>query len=164
MDDSLGVRRIWWLLQCSHLMVPLCIAVSPVGVRLTAVCGAALCPSCFAACVPPNLALFFFCWRTRRCQCALPGGLRVAPYLRPSGVPTVIWVTLGAPGTSAHVSKSANRLNIGVYWVLCGGCDALLLLCILAPGCPRLGVRDSCESTPCLVVCSDHQWFGRCVS
>ena len=30
--------------------------------------------------------------------------------------------------------------------------------------CPRLGARDSCESTPWLVVCSDHQWFGRCVS
>ena len=29
-------------------------------------------------------------------------------------------------------------------------------------GCPRLGARDSCESTPWLVVCSDHQWFGRC--
>ena len=32
------------------------------------------------------------------------------------------------------------------------------------PGCPRLGARDSCESTPWLVVCSDHQWFGHCVS
>ena len=40
-DGSLGVRRIWWLLQCSHLMVPLCIVVCPVGARLTAVCGAA---------------------------------------------------------------------------------------------------------------------------
>ena len=42
-DGSLGVRRIWWLLQCSHLMVPLCLVVCPVGARLT-VCGAALCP------------------------------------------------------------------------------------------------------------------------
>ena len=33
-DGSLGVRCIWWLLQCSHLMVPLCIVVCPVGARL----------------------------------------------------------------------------------------------------------------------------------
>ena len=35
-DASLGMRRIWWLLQCSHLMVPLCIVVCLVGARLTA--------------------------------------------------------------------------------------------------------------------------------
>ena len=50
-DGSLGMRRIGWLLLCSHLMVPLCIAV------------------CFS---------------------------------------TVSWVALGALGTFAHVSKSAN--------------------------------------------------------
>ena len=38
-DGSLGVRSIWWLLQCSHLMVPLCIVVCPIGARLTAVTG-----------------------------------------------------------------------------------------------------------------------------
>ena len=43
-DGSLSVRRIWWLLRCSHLMVPLCVVVYPVGARLTAVCGASLCP------------------------------------------------------------------------------------------------------------------------
>ena len=32
-------HRIWWLLQCSHLMVPLCIVVCPVEARLTVVCG-----------------------------------------------------------------------------------------------------------------------------
>ena len=26
-NGSLGMHRIWWLLQCSHLMVSLCIAV-----------------------------------------------------------------------------------------------------------------------------------------
>ena len=40
-DGSLGVRCIWWLLQCSHLMVPLCLVVCPVGARLPAVCRAA---------------------------------------------------------------------------------------------------------------------------
>ena len=58
-DGSLAVRRIWWLLQCSHLMVPLCIVVCPVGARLTAVWGGPV-PSCFAACVPPNFGLFLF--------------------------------------------------------------------------------------------------------
>ena len=43
-DGSLGARRIRWLLQCSHLMVPLCLVVCPVGARLIAVCGAVLCP------------------------------------------------------------------------------------------------------------------------
>ena len=43
-DGLLGVRRIWWLQQCSHLMVSLCIVVSLVGARLNAVCGPALCP------------------------------------------------------------------------------------------------------------------------
>ena len=49
-DGSLGVRCIWWLLQCSHLMVPLCLVVCPVGARLPAVCRAALCP---AVLLPP---------------------------------------------------------------------------------------------------------------
>ena len=59
---------------------------------------------------------------------------------------------------------------LGLFW---GECDVLLLFCFLLRGspfedftlgCPRLGARDSCESTPWLVVCSGHQWFGRCVS
>ena len=34
-DGSLGVRCIWWLLQCSHLMVPLCLGVPlPPGPRV----------------------------------------------------------------------------------------------------------------------------------
>ena len=39
-----SVCRIWWLLKRSHLMVPLCLVVCPVGAHLTAVCGVALCP------------------------------------------------------------------------------------------------------------------------
>ena len=52
-DGSLGVRCIWWLLQCSHLMVPLCLVVCPVGARLTAVCRAALCPAVLLHAPPP---------------------------------------------------------------------------------------------------------------
>ena len=54
-DGSLGVRHIWWLLQCSHLMVPLCLVVCPVGARLTAVCGAALCPVVLLLALDPPL-------------------------------------------------------------------------------------------------------------
>ena len=69
-DGWLGVRRIWWLLQCSHLMVPLCLVVCPVGARLTAVCGAALCPLALLLAFLPISGSFFFCWHTHCCWCA----------------------------------------------------------------------------------------------
>ena len=80
-DGSLGVCRIWWLLQCSHLMVPLCLVVCPVGARLTAVCGAALCPVALLLAFLPILGSFFFCWHAHRCWCAVLGGQHVARYL-----------------------------------------------------------------------------------
>ena len=61
-DGSLGVRRIWWLLQCSHLMVPLCLVVCHVGARLTDMCGAALCPVVLLLVFFLVLGSFFFCW------------------------------------------------------------------------------------------------------
>ena len=70
-DGSLGVCRIWWLLQCSHLMVPLCIVVCPVGARLTAVCGAVLCPVALLLTFLPISGSFFFCWHAHRCWCAV---------------------------------------------------------------------------------------------
>ena len=73
-DGSLGVRRIWWLLQCSHLMVPLCFVVCPVGARLTAVCGAALCPVVLLLAFLPVSGSFFFCWHAHCFWCAVPGG------------------------------------------------------------------------------------------
>ena len=73
-DGSLGVRRIWWLLQCSHLMVPLCIVVCPVGARLTAVCGAALCPVVLLLALLPVSGAFFFCWHAHCFWCVAPGG------------------------------------------------------------------------------------------
>ena len=60
-DGSLGVRRIWWLLQCLHLMVPLCMVVCLVGARLTAVFGAALCPVGLLLAFLPIPGSFFFC-------------------------------------------------------------------------------------------------------
>ena len=73
-DGSLGVRRIWWLLQCSHLMVPLCLVVYPVGARLTAVCGAALCPVVLLLAFLPVSGSFFFCRHAHCLWCAAPGG------------------------------------------------------------------------------------------
>ena len=60
------------LVQCSHLMVPLCIVVCPVGARLTAACGAALCPVALLLAFLPILGSFFFCWHAHRCWCAAP--------------------------------------------------------------------------------------------
>ena len=76
-DGSLGVRRIWSLLQCSHLTVPLCIVVCPVGAHLTAVCGAALCPVALLLALLPISGSFFYCWHahcSHCCWCAVPGG------------------------------------------------------------------------------------------
>ena len=73
-DGSLGVRRIWWLSQCSHLMVPLCIVVCPVEAHLIALCGAALCLVALLLMFLPISGSFFFCWHTHRCWCAALGG------------------------------------------------------------------------------------------
>ena len=72
-NGSLGVRRIWWLLQCSHLMVPLCIVLCPVGARLTAVCGVALCVVALLLAFLPISGFFFFCWHAQgeSLHCAL---------------------------------------------------------------------------------------------
>ena len=109
-DGSLGVRRIWWLLQCSHLMVPLCIVVCPVGARLAAMCGAALCPVVLLLAFLPISGSFFFCWHAHCFWCAVLGGQHVAPCipLWLSGCPTCSWVVPGAPSTFAHVSKPTN--------------------------------------------------------
>ena len=73
-DGSLGMRCIWWLLQCSCLMVPLCIVVCPVGARLTAVCGAALCPVVLLLAFLLVSGSLFFCWHAHSFLCAAPGG------------------------------------------------------------------------------------------
>ena len=67
-------------------------------------------PSCFAACVPPKLVLLFLLLaHSPLLVCAAGGGGVVSslPLWLLDG-PTVIWVALGATGTFAHVSKSAN--------------------------------------------------------
>ena len=76
-DGSLGVRRIWWLLQCSHLMVPLCIVACPVGARHTAVCGAALCP----------VALLLACYNLWLEACFPAGSFTSGRYPSPVGSP-----------------------------------------------------------------------------
>ena len=80
-DGLLGMRRIWWLLRCSHLVVPLCIVVCLVGARLTAVCGASLCPVALLLAFLLISGSFFFCWHAHRCWCTAPGGQHVTPCL-----------------------------------------------------------------------------------
>ena len=60
-NGALSVCRIWWLLLCSHLIVILGIVVSPVGARLIAVCGAALCPVASLCVYLPIWCSCFFC-------------------------------------------------------------------------------------------------------
>ena len=169
-DGLLGVRRIWWLLQCSHLMVPLCIVVCPVGAR----CGAALCPVTLLLAFLPISGSFFFCWHTHSCWCAVPGGQQARPTSH-CGYRVVPLAVGWYQGHRALLHMSPNLqtdLSLVFVGVVLGGMwriVALLLSGLLrvSPfedvtlGCPRLGARDSCESTPWLVVCSDHQWFGR---
>ena len=121
-DGSLSVRRIWWLLQCSHLMVPLWIVVCPVGAHLTAVCGAALCLVALLLAFLPISGSFFFCWHAHCCWCAAPGGQHVAPCvpLWLSGCPTCSWVVQGAPGTFAHVSNLQTDLSLVFVEVVLG--------------------------------------------
>ena len=83
-DGSLGVRRIWWLLRCSRLVVPLRVVLCRVGARLTAVCGAALCPVVLLLAFLPISGSFFFCWHAhgRGGSMSLPAshcGCRVVP-------------------------------------------------------------------------------------
>ena len=74
-------------------------------------------------------------------------------------------------GTSRRAGRSSRPCGVSA-WAPCrgrggGGLRMAGSACVFedfTPGCPRLGARDSCESTPWLVMCSDHQWFGRCVS
>ena len=58
-DGSLGVRHICRFLQCSHLMVPLCIVVCLFGACLTAVCGVALCLVALLLAFLPTSGSFF---------------------------------------------------------------------------------------------------------
>ena len=132
-DGSLGVRRIWWLLQCSHLMVPLCIVVCPVGARLTAVCGAALCPVALLLAFLPISGPFFFCWHAHCCWCAAPGGQHVAPCIP-------LWLSgshlqLGGTRGTGHFYTCLQIYKLTCHWcllgLLWGECGALLLFCFL---------------------------------
>ena len=119
-DGSLGIRRIWWLLQRSHLMVPLCVPLGLVSLPCVGrLCAQLLC--CLRS--SQFQALSFSSWHAHCCSCAAPGGQHVAPCipLWLSGCPTCGWVVLGAPGAFAHVSKSTNRPVTGV----CGGCSGV---------------------------------------
>ena len=72
-DGPLGVYHVWWLLRCSLLVVPLCIALCPTRAGLTTVCGAVLSPVALLRVFLPLWGCFFF-WRcTHRYWCVLQG-------------------------------------------------------------------------------------------
>ena len=144
-DGSLGVCRIWWLLQCSHLMVPLCIVVCRIGARPTAVCGAALCPIALLRAFLPIWCSFFFCWRTHCCW----GACRSLPPLVAVG-----WSHCDLGGTRgtghfSNVSTCANWSVTGVCW----GCSVVNVMrccsCAFwaAEGLPASGLHSGL-STP----------------
>ena len=72
-DGPLGVRRIRWLLRCSHLLVPVCRA-------LCTVCVAALFAVALLRAFLPIWCCFFFC-STLLVRAAGGGGERVTPCL-----------------------------------------------------------------------------------
>ena len=133
-DGSLGVHRIWCLLQCSHLMVPLCIVVCPVGARLIAVCGAALCPVALLLVFLPISGSFFFCWHAHCYWCAAPGG---AACRGPHSVVAVGLSHLHLGGTrgTGHFCTCLQIYKLTCHWCLqglvWGECGALLLFCFL---------------------------------
>ena len=60
-DGPLRVHRIWWLLQCLLLVVPLHIALCLAGARLTTVFGAVLFLVALLRAFVLTLCFFFFC-------------------------------------------------------------------------------------------------------
>ena len=116
---SLGVRHIWWLLQCSHLMVPLCLVVCLVGARLTAVCGAALCTVVLLLAFLPVSGSFFFCWHAHCFWCAAPGGVACR------SLHLIVAVGLshsqlgGAKGTG-HFCTCLQIYKLTCHWCLLG--------------------------------------------
>ena len=131
-DGSVGVCRIWWLLQCSHLMVSLCIIVCPVGARLTAVCGAALCPVALLLAFLPISGSFFFCWHALSCWCATPGGAACRS-LPPIVAVGLSHFQLGGTRGTGHFCTCLQIYKLTCHWCLLGlfwgECGALLLFC-----------------------------------
>ena len=131
LDGSLGVRRIWWLLQCSHLLLGL---LCPVGTRLAAVCRAALCPAIFLLAFLPVSGSFFFCWHAHCCWCAAPGGAACRS-LHPSMAVGLSHFQLGGTRGTGHFCTCLQIYKLTCHWcllgLLWGECDVLLLFCIL---------------------------------
>ena len=140
-NGSLGVRRIWWLLPCLHLLVPLCIVVCPVGACLTVVCGG-LSPVALLLAFLQISGSFFCCWHAHRCWCAAPGGGSMSLPASPCGCRLSHFQLGGTRGTG-HFCTCLQIYKLACHWCLLGlfwgNCDALLLLCILGCwGAPRL--------------------------
>ena len=138
-------------------------------------------------CVGRLCAQLLCCWRSSRFRAlSFSAGTLIAARVRrrggsmslpasPCGCRVVPLAVGWYKGHRALLHMSPNLqtdLSLVFVQVVLGGmwCIVALLLSGLlrgslfedfTPGCPHLGARDSCESTPWLVVCSDHQGFGR---
>ena len=133
-NGPLGLRCIWWLLRCSHLVVLLCIALCLVGAPLTTVCGVALFPVALLRAFLPTWCSFFLWWRTQRCWCALQGGA-VCRSLPPVVAIGLSHCHLGGTKGTRQFCTCLQICRPTYHWCLlglfCGECDALLLLRIL---------------------------------
>ena len=134
-DGSLGVCRIWWLLQLLHLMVPLLIVVCPVGARLTAVCGAALCRVALLLAFLPISGSFFFCRHAHCCWYAAPWGGATCRSLHRLVAVRLSHLQLGGTRGTAHFCTCLQIYKVTCHWcllgLLWGECGALLLFYFL---------------------------------
>ena len=133
-DGSLGVRHIWWLLRCSHLMFPLCIVcVSCWGSSHCRVWGGSV-PSCFADCVPPNLGLLLFLLACSLLLVCSAGGAACRS-LPPIVAVGLSHLQLGGTRGTGHFCTCLQIYKLTCQWCLLGlfwgECGALLLFCSL---------------------------------
>ena len=133
-DGSLGVRRVWWLLQYSHLMVPLCLVVCPVGARLNAVCGAALCPVVLLLAFLPVSGSFFYLLACSLLLVCGAGGVACRS-LHPIVAVGLSHSQLGGARGTGHFCTCLQIYKLTCHWCLLGlfwgECVALLLFCFL---------------------------------
>ena len=119
-DGSLGVRRIWWLLQCSHLMVPLCIVVCLVEARLTTVCGAALCPVALLLAFLPILGSFFSVGTLTAAGVRHWGGGGACRSLPPIAAVRLSHLRLGGTRGTQHFCTCLQIYKLTYHWCLLG--------------------------------------------
>ena len=123
-----SARTSWF--PCVLLCVLLLLA------RLTAVCGAALCPVASLLAFLPIWGSFFFCWHTHCCWCAAPGGGGAAcRSLHPLVAVGLSHLQLDGTRGTGHFCTCLQIYKLTCHWCLLGlfwgECGALLLFYFL---------------------------------